>query len=145
MIVPHIQYLQIVFAVPWHQLRHLTLEYSDLDQMHKALCLCTSVVTAGFDSCTNDFSFRDPVAYTCLFLSSLTILASHRLETLGPDITRSHLIGHTSKHLMALIQATSSSLIKLDLCDVDHHAWTPTASLERIWNKVSKLEERFLN
>ncbi|KAF8827273.1 hypothetical protein HHX47_DHR5001102 [Lentinula edodes] len=104
------------FAVPWHQLRHLTLEYSDLDQMHKALCLCTSVVTAGFDSCTNDFSFRDPVAYTCLFLSSLTILASHRLETLGPDITR-------SKHLMALIQATSSSLIKLDLCDVDHRAW----------------------
>ncbi|KAJ3913676.1 hypothetical protein F5877DRAFT_83561 [Lentinula edodes] len=154
------------FAVPWHQLRHLTLEYSDLDQMHKALCLCTSVVTAGFDSCTNDFSFRDPVAYTCLFLSSLTILASHRLETLGPDITRCiypslsiltlisgsqefsfshvivpdltalvirsecrltsltlHGISYSSKHLMALIQATSSSLIKLDLCDVDHRAW----------------------
>ncbi|KAJ4486491.1 hypothetical protein C8R41DRAFT_982166 [Lentinula lateritia] len=160
------------FAVPWHQLRHLTLEYSDLDQMHKALCLCTSVVTAGFDSCTNDFSFRDPVAYTCLFLSSLTIVASHRLETLGPDITRCiypslsiltlisgsqefsfshvivpdltslvirsechltsltlHGISYSSKHLMALIQATSSSLIKLDLCDVDHLAETaPIAS-----------------
>ncbi|KAJ4479067.1 hypothetical protein J3R30DRAFT_3473889 [Lentinula aciculospora] len=75
------------FELPWHQLRHLTMECLDLDQMHKALCLCTSVVTAKFDSCTNDFSFRDPNPYTCLFLSSLTITADHRLETLGPDIT----------------------------------------------------------
>ncbi|KAJ3851967.1 hypothetical protein EV368DRAFT_83020 [Lentinula lateritia] len=154
------------FEVLWHQLRHLTLEYSDLDQMHKALCLCPSVVTAKFGSCTNDFSFRDPVAYSCLFLSSLTIVANHRLETLGPDITRCiypslsiltlisgsqefsfshgivpnltslvirsecrltsltlHGISYSSKHLMELLQATSSSLLRLDLCDVDHRAW----------------------
>ncbi|KAJ3998312.1 hypothetical protein F5050DRAFT_1745313 [Lentinula boryana] len=154
------------FELPWHQLRHLRMEYLNLDQMHKILCLCTSVVTATFISCANDFSFRDPVPYTCLFLSSLTIIASHRLETLGPDITHCiypslseltlisgsqefsfshgivpnltslvirsgchltsltlHGISYSSKHLMELLQAISPSLVKLDLCDVDHRAW----------------------
>ncbi|KAJ3987670.1 hypothetical protein F5890DRAFT_739607 [Lentinula detonsa] len=151
------------FELPWHQLRHLTMEYLNLDQMHKAICLCISVVTATFTSCANDFSFRDPAPYTCLFLSSLTIIASHRLETLGPDITHCiypslseltlisgsqefsfshgivpnltslvirsgcrltsltlHGISYSSKHLMELLQAISPSLVKLDLCDVDH-------------------------
>ncbi|KAF9060792.1 hypothetical protein BDP27DRAFT_1339099 [Rhodocollybia butyracea] len=76
---------QLVF--PWHQIQHLTMENIDVNEMHLALRLSTSIVSATFNYCINEFSFRDPIPYTCSLLTSLTIRANRRLETLGPDIT----------------------------------------------------------
>ncbi|KAJ3838568.1 hypothetical protein F5878DRAFT_619257 [Lentinula raphanica] len=164
--IPFFELSQFLF--PFHQLRHLSTSHLDLSLTHQLLSLSPSLLTASFASCPTDYSFRDPIPYTSPLLSSLTILALHRLETLGPDITRCvfpslttltlisgaetsefsfshgivpdltslvirsqchlasltlHGISYSSKHLMELLHASSPSLLKLDLCDVDHRAW----------------------
>ncbi|KAJ3756423.1 hypothetical protein EV360DRAFT_72009 [Lentinula raphanica] len=175
--IPSFQISLSQLSFPFHQVRHLTTSTLDLSQTHQILSLCPSLLTATFTSSDDDLSFRDPVYYTCPFLSSLSILSLRRLETLGPDITQCtypslttltlisgvetsefsfshgivpdltslvirsqchltsltlHGISYSSKHLMELLQASSSSLIKLDLCDVDHRAWN-FMQLEKWW------------
>ncbi|KAJ3820993.1 hypothetical protein F5880DRAFT_881539 [Lentinula raphanica] len=166
--IPFFELSQFLF--PFHQLRHLSTSHLDLSLTHQLLSLSPHILTASFASCPTDYSFRDPIphTYTCPSLSSLSILALHRLETLGPDITRCtypslttltlisgaetsefsfshgivpdltslvirsechltsltlHGISYSSKHLLSLLHASSPSLLKLDLCDVDHRAW----------------------